>query len=163
VNATTERSIMEEPGPTNHHLADHAALLLSSYERLLGKPLVPPGAPAWRARLLYEVPFVVCSHDTAPDPIFNYANLAAQQLFELDWSTFVTLPSRLSAGPLHRAERQRLLDAVARKGYIDDYAGIRVTRTGRQFHVGSATVWNLTDAAGHYAGQAATFSEWRFV
>ncbi len=152
-----------EPGPDNHFCAEHARLLLDSYRRLTGRELVPAGDPAQRAKALYEADFVVVSHDTAPDPVFNYANLAAQRLFETDWDTFVTLPSRLSAGPVHRDERRRLLDEVSRHGYIDNYAGIRVAQSGRQFRIEAATVWNLADDGGKYAGQAAMFSVWHFL
>ena len=148
------------PGPDNDFLAPHALLLVESYARLLARELVAPGPPAERARALYEASFVVVSHDTALDPVFNYANLAAQRLFEMDWDAFVQVPSRLSAGPVHRDERARLLEEVARNGYIDNYAGIRVAKNGRQFRIEHAVVWNLTDAQGRYAGQAAAFSEW---
>ncbi len=151
-----------KPGPDNLFFSEHARLLLDSYRRLTGKELVPAGDLAQRAKALYEADFVVVSHDTAPDPVFNYANLAAQRLFETDWDTFITLPSRLSAGPVHRDERRRLLDTVTRDGYIDNYAGIRVTQSGRQFRIEAATVWNLADDGGNYAGQAAMFSVWRF-
>ena len=152
-----------EPGPDNLFCAEHAQLLLDSYRRLTGRNLVPAGDLMQRAKALYEANFVVVSHDTAPDPVFNYANLAAQRLFEMNWNTFVTLSSRLSAGPVHRDERRRLLDTVTRDGYIDNYAGIRVTQSGRQFRIEAATVWNLADGGGNYAGQAAMFSEWRFL
>ena len=152
-----------EPGPDNLYFAEHAGLLLDSYRKLTGRQLVPDGTAAQRAKALYEAGFVVVSHDTAADPVFNYANLAAQRLFEMDWDSFVALPSRLSAGPAERDERQRLLEAVMRNGYIDDYCGIRITRSGRRFRVEAATVWNLTDAHGKPAGQAAAFSVWRFV
>jgi hypothetical protein len=175
-----------QPSADNAYFADHAELLLDSYERLLRVPLIPHGgrllhapliphggrllhAPLplhgermQRAKALYESPVVVVSHDTRTDPVFNYANLAAQQLFELDWDGFVALPSRLSAGPVHREERQRLLAIVTRQGYIDDYSGIRVAASGRQFRIAQATVWNLTRADGTYAGQAACFSRWDY-
>lgn len=152
-----------EPNTNNLFIPEHARLLLENYQRLTGRELVPAGEPTRRAQNLYEAGFVIVSHNAAPDPVFNYANLAAQRLFEMDWDTFVTVPSRLSAGPLHRDERRRLLDAVTRNGYIDNYAGIRVTKSGRQFRVEAATVWNLGDDNGDYAGQAAMFSEWRFL
>lgn len=152
-----------QPSAQNNYLADHAGLLLDSYERLLHAPLVPRGDRVQRAQALYEAPFVVVSHDTAADPVFNYANLAAQRLFELDWDSFVRLPSRLSAGPVHRDERQRLLAIVTRQGYIDNYAGIRVASSGRQFRIAQATVWNVYRADGEYTGQAACFSHWTFI
>ena len=48
-------------------------------------------------------------------------------------------------------------------GYVDDYRGIRISSSGRRFEIDRATVWNLRDAAQAYAGQAATFSTWRFL
>jgi hypothetical protein len=152
-----------EPSADNAYLADHAGLLLDSYERLLHASLVPPGERVQRAKALYESPVVVVSHDTCADPVFNYANLAAQRLFELDWRGFVALPSRLSAGPMHRDERERLLAIVMRQGYIDDYSGIRVASSGRQFRIAQATVWNLAGADGTHAGQAACFSHWEYL
>lgn len=151
------------PNEDNDFLVEHARLLFDSYRRLLGRELAPPGESVARAKALYEAPFVVVSHDTAADPIFNYANLAAQRLFELDWEAFTALPSRLSAGPIHRDERRRLLERVMRDGYIDDYAGIRVTKSGRQFRIDAAVVWNVLDAEGKYTGQAAAFSRWYSV
>lgn len=152
-----------EPSADNAYLADHAELLLESYERLLHAPLIPLGDRVQRAKALYESPVVLVSHDARADPVFNYANLAAQRLFELDWHGFVALPSRLSAGPVHRDERQRLLATVTRQGYIDDYSGIRVASSGRQFRIAQATVWNLTRADGTYIGQAACFSQWEYL
>lgn len=45
----------------------------------------------------------------------------------------------------------------------DDYAGVRIARTGQRFLIQRATVWNLTDDQGRLGGQAATFREWRYV
>jgi hypothetical protein len=150
-----------EPSPENGWLLPHAELLLASFERLVGRPLVDPAlAPAARARALYEAPFVVLSHGTGADPVFEYGNLAAQRLFELTFAELTALPSRLSAEPLHRAERERLLAEVARRGFVDDYRGVRVSRTGRRFRIERAIVWNLSDAAGAPRGQAATFDSW---
>jgi hypothetical protein len=75
----------------------------------------------------------------------------------------VALPSRLSAEPLHRDERQRLLGEVARRGFIEDYHGVRISRTGRRFRIERAVVWNLADEAGAVRGQAATFDRWVFL
>ncbi|MEA3642760.1 MAG: MEKHLA domain-containing protein [Lamprobacter sp.] len=48
--------------------------------------------------------------------------------------------------------------AVAERGFIDDYRGVRVSASGRRFMIEQASVWNLTDAQGRPAGQAATFA-----
>lgn len=58
---------------------------------------------------------------------------------------FITLPSRLSAEPLHQADRERLLKEVAEKGFISDYVGVRIIGTGKRFRITKATVWNILD------------------
>lgn len=155
-------ALIPEPGPDNAWLAAHAARLLDSYRHWLGKDLIDAGSdPAEAAERLYRAPFVVLSHDTAADPCFTYANLAAQALFEMPWAEIVGLPSRYSAEALVREERERLLRRVAEFGFIDDYRGVRVAKSGRRFQIERATVWNLVDAHGARVGQAATFAAWR--
>ncbi len=134
-------------------------LLTHSFARLLGRPLVPAGRDA--AWLYDDAPFVVVAHDTAPDPRFVYANRAAQACFGYDWPTFTSLPSRLSAEAPDRAERQALLDAVARNGFTTGYRGLRIASTGRRFWIEDGIVWELLDRDGVRRGQAATFSSWR--
>ncbi len=147
-----------EPGEGTGYHADHARLLQHSHRQLTGRDLLP--ARTASAQALYEAPFVVLSHDAGADPRFTYANRTAQRLFEMPWAEIVGMPSRFSAEPLLREERQRLLERVARDGYIDDYCGVRVSRSGRRFLVRNATVWNLLDD-GRIVGQAAAFSDWQ--
>ena len=73
------------------------------------------------------------------------------------------MPSRLTAEAPNQAERARLLAEVAVRGFIDDYSGVRIARTGQRFLIEQATVWNLLNDRGQRCGQAATFREWRFV
>jgi len=154
----------DEPSPANHFQAENANLIVSSHLHLLQRELLPTTPYAVElARALYHAPFVVLAHDTAPDPVFFYVNLTAQSLFEMSWQDMVQLPSRHSAEPLQREERQRLLDCVRRQGYIDDYAGVRISATGKRFRIARASVWNLLDASGECVGQAASFSAWEAV
>ena len=148
------------PSAANGFHGAHAALLLASYQRLLGRPLLDlaPGDDPGRA--LYATPFVLLSHGTEADPLFSYANRTAQALFGYPWATFVGLPSRLSAEPLVREERERLLQRVAEQGFIDDYAGVRIAADGRRFRIEQAVVWNLVDETGTLQGQAACFHQW---
>jgi PAS domain-containing protein len=132
-------------------------LLTGSYARLVGVPLAADRDAGW---LYHEAPFVVLAHSTDPDPRFIYANRAAQACFEYPWDAFVTLPSRLSAEAPDRAERQRLLDEVARNGFVADYSGIRVAKSGRRFRIDNGVVWQLIDPDGVLHGQAATFASW---
>ena len=132
-------------------------LLAGSYFRLVGHSLIPDGLlGAEAAKWLYEAaPFSILAHNTAPDPVFIYSNKAAQQLFEYKWDEFVTLPSRLSAEAPDRTERQRFLEQVASHGFITGYRGIRISKSGKRFHIENTTVWQLIDAEGKCHGQAA--------
>ena len=153
-----------EPAPENDYLADHVEVLRRSLRYWTGRDLVAPYLPAAEAaHLVYEAPFVVLSHDTAADPTLTYGNRAAQALFDLTWDELTRMPSRLTAEAPDRAERARLLAQVGAHGYIDDYSGVRVSRTGRRFGIARATVWNLRDDAGRNCGQAATFAEWCYL
>jgi hypothetical protein len=51
-------------------------------------------------------------------------------------------------------------DLMRRGGYVDDYAGVRISAAGKRFRIEQAIVLNFTDAAGSHRGQAATFSAW---
>ncbi len=152
-----------EPAP-DAGLLRLARLIVDSHQRVVGRPLVPACGDdhaLWRA--LWNAPRVVVAHDTQPDPVFWYGNRLALELFELDWAAFTALPSRYSAEPLAREERAALLERVSRFGFIDDYAGVRISSTGKRFRIRKATVWNLIDIEGVYRGQAASFSDWETV
>ena len=153
-----------EPSERNRYLAEHVARLLESLRRWTGRNLVEPGQTVPdQARALFYAPFVVLSHNTDAQPILNYANRVGLKLFEFTWKELIKLPSRHTAEPIHQVERARLLATVARQGFIDDYCGVRITKSGRRFVIEQATVWNLNDEKGAPYGQAATFSSWRFL
>lgn len=137
------------------------ALMEDSFERSVGRRLTPEGRGAeW---LYDQSPAVVLAHNTAADPRFIYANRAAQACFEYSWEEFITLPSRLSAEAPDRAERDRLLNTVAANGFIADYRGLRIAKSGRRFYIENAIVWDLLDRSGCRRGQAATFDSWQDV
>lgn len=148
----------EAPCTENNYRLDQALLLCDSFFRLTGRKLIDPGTDGL-GEALYHASFVVVSHDTAQDPVFNYANQTALDLFEMNWAQFTALPSRHSAEQPQREERERLLREVTERGYIDNYTGIRISRTGKRFFIRNATVWNL-ERQGRPCGQAAMFSAW---
>lgn len=140
---------------------DHVQLLLDSFARLLCRQLVARhGSANEQAEQLFQAPFVVVSHGTEADPVLNYGNAAALALWEMNWDELTRTPSRLTAEPVHRDERARLLARTREHGFVDDYSGIRISKTGRRFRIEQAIVWNLTDENGVHHGQAATFDRW---
>lgn len=153
-----------EPQEENNFLASHIDLLCDSYRRVTGRELTASdGNSRVRAHAIWLAPFIVASHGTQADPIFNYANRSALALWEMDWTTFTQLPSRYSAEPVAREERERLLAAVTAHGFIDNYSGVRVTASGRRFRIEHATVWNLIGTEETFHGQAVVFEHFNFL
>lgn len=143
-------------------LIPHVAMLRTSYRHWLGEPLLDESLQGIVAvEALAQAPFAVVSHDISRDPLFNYANQLALELFEMGWAEFTALPSRASAEPVNQAERAALLAQVNQHGFIKNYSGIRIAKSGQRFMIGNATIWNLHDAEGKYQGQAALIREWQ--
>lgn len=143
---------------------EQTQILLTSYRRFVGVDLLArDGSDQDQSRALFEAPFVVVSHGTQTDPVLNFGNQAALDLWELKLETLLKTPSRMTAEPAHRDERARLLERTSRDGFVDDYRGIRIASTGRRFLIEKAIVWNLVNDKGDRVGQAATFSDWLFL
>ena len=153
------------PSEENNFLSQHVALLRHSFRHWTKRELVAPAmSDQDGARFLFQARFAVVSHDTAKDPIFNYANQTALSLFAMSWEDFTSLPSRMSAEPTEQPERQRLMDEVTGNGFIDHYSGVRIGRHGRRFLIENAVIWNLVEPhTGIYKGQAALIKDWKFL
>ena len=142
----------------------HSQLLYSSFKKATGNQLIDlPYSSAAVAEALYTAPFILLSHGAETDPIFNYANLTAQKLWELDWKNFTQMLSRLSAEKVSQAERHAMLEEARQKGFISNYEGVRISSTGRRFIIKNAILWNIYDEKNTYRGQAATFGQWEFL
>ncbi len=147
-----------------HALEAHIWLLHESFLQRAGRPLLSDvSTPADALRAFSNSAMAIVSHGTEMDPIFNYGNPTALNLFEMDWDRFTRTPSRHSAELPERGERMRLLNTVSQDGIIHDYSGIRISATGRRFRIFQASVWNLQDPSGNYRGQAAAFANWEFL
>jgi len=147
-----------------HGWVAHTQILLDSYRHWVGTELLPrPGSVEEQAAALFEAPFVVVSHGVEADPILNYGNRAALMLWRISIDQLRQTPSRLTAEPVHRDERARLLERTTRQGFVDDYQGVRVATNGQRFLIRQATVWNLRSPSGDHVGQAATFSHWELL
>jgi len=144
-------------------LREHMMALLSSYERLLGRPLVPAGESAARWSAVWSAPQVIVTHGLGSDPTFLYGNRWALELWEVTWAEFTSMKSKDSAEPVEQAERERLLRQVERDGFIPNYAGIRRSSSGRRFRIEDVVVWEVHDDSGRRLGQAAVFDRWTFL
>lgn len=149
---------MDKPSLENSYQGEHAERLIFSYHHWTGKDLVKQAKSCQeRYRALFKASYGVVSHNTENNPIFNYGNLSALDVFEMNWTAFTQLASRKSAEQVNQVERERLMAQVCQRGFIDDYQGVRISSTNKRFLIGAATIWNVVDESGKYYGQAAVF------
>ena len=137
--------------------------ILSSYQRWLGEELLPGAlklSDTQLAETVFNAPCAILSHGTQTDPVLNYGNAFTLNLWEYNWEELTATPSRLTAEPMERTERQRFLEQVTTNGFVSDYRGVRISKSGKRFWIEQATVWNLVDEHGEKVGQAATFEQW---
>lgn len=138
----------------------YARLLADSFRRMVGRDLTAGQDAMDNTELtaaLRSMAQPLVSHGAEADPIFRYANDAALQLWEMDWSSFTRLPSRQSAEAEVgvQGDRSRLLAAALERGWVGDYEGIRISAQGKRFRIADTILWTVTDAAGERHGQAA--------
>ena len=143
---------------------DWSQILLDSFYCFLGYQLISRElSKEDQSQALFKAPFVVASHGIQEDPILNYGNKMALELWSITWEEFTRTPSRLSAEPINREERQAMLQQVAQQGYIDHYSGVRISSTGTRFLIEKTIIWNLVNSSGNKCGQAATFTHWTML
>ncbi|AUT04172.1 MEKHLA domain-containing protein [Nostoc sp. CENA543] len=141
----------------------HSQCLIRSFQHWIGKQLLDVnGSPIEIAQALFYAPFVLVSHGTEADPIFNYGNHQALALWELSWDDFTKMPSRRTAEEIVQQERDRLLAAATTQGF-SYFSGVRLTSTGKRFHIQDGILWNLIDEQNQYCGQAAVYSQCTFI
>lgn len=145
-------------------IIDWTEILLDSFERLLGYKLISrPGDKQEQAAALFNANFAVVSHGIEADPILNYGNQTALNLWGINWVNFTQTPSRLTAEPINRTERSAMLQQVQTQGYVDNYYGVRIASNGQKFKIEQAIIWNLEDSSSNKCGQAATFAHWQMI
>ena len=85
---------------TNPDVMEWSQLLLNSFRHWTGHELLERvGDPDYQAHALFLSPFVVVSHGMEEDPLINYGNQVALELWEMTWEDLTRTPSRLTAEP----------------------------------------------------------------
>ncbi len=141
----------------------HSQRLLHSFQHWTGRSILDAsGSSAEIVQQLFDAPFVLVSHGIEPDPIFNYGNRRALELWELDWEQFTRMPSRKTAEQVVQEERDRLLAQTTTNGFRN-YSGVRISSTGRRFQIEDGIIWNVLDEQNQRCGQAAVFSKCTFI
>ena len=103
------------------------------------------------------------SHNAEKDPILNYGNQFALDLWELNWDNFIKTPSRKTAEIDLRTRREEVLKIVIKKGFYDEYEGVRISSKGKRFRIKNAIIWNVLDKQNDRIGQAAYFTDIEYI
>jgi hypothetical protein len=132
--------------------AEYAVLSSSSDD-----PVVHPVNITTAEELDQNTRFGIMSHGVQADPVFNYANLAALELFKYSINDLCKLPSRYSTLPHLEQDRDNTLKEIAKSdyGYIHD--GMRQTSEGRVILTSEILYWVVYDDDGTRIGHAAVY------
>jgi hypothetical protein len=143
---------------------NHGQLICASFKRLIKRDLLKTNQSSQTAiSQLFNAPFVLLSHGIEQDPLFNFGNRMALELFELDWQQLLKLPSRHSAEQGERKQREKYLKKVNTNGFIENYSSTRISATGQRFIIQNTIVWDLIDENNKKHGQAAMFKIWQNI
>lgn len=134
----------------------HSKLLIESFHNAIGEELIQ-FSDKIPSDALFSADFIVLSHNGESDPVLNYGNQRALDLWEMNWEKFTSLPSRYTAEQEKRQTRAELLEKVKIDGFIKNYSGMRISSTGKRFIIKNAIVWMT------YPGQAAMFKDWKYI
>jgi hypothetical protein len=156
---------LSPPDAANAWQGAFVARVADSFARVTGRSLyqeagfdpAAPGLAAWTG------PFALLCHRGDAEATLNYGNQFVLHLWECGWGDLVTMPSAATAPPEDVAEREALMERVAREGFAAGYSGRRISRSGRLFRIENARVWRLLDASGENFGVGAFFRDFRYL
>jgi hypothetical protein len=152
------------PSDENCYLKDYIFLITNSLKKLTSIEIVDPSLSIEeQAKQVFHSGYVLLAHNASNEPIFNYANQRALQLFEMSWDEFTNMPSKYSAESDERGKREKFLAEVEEKGYSKNYSGIRISKTGKRFEIKNVILWNVYDSENKRIAQAALFDEYNYI
>lgn len=152
---------MPSPDESNDFCIEHVAILLENLKRWTGVDLAEEFGVAEEelGKGIFEADFCLLSSDLSADPILNYGNQKALDLWEMSWEELTSTRSRDTAKPDSQSDRDGLMRQVNEKNFVAGYSGMRVSKTGREFLIKDVTIWNLFDDDGKPYGRAAWFKD----
>jgi MEKHLA domain len=153
------RSTLEFPAPANHYQQAHVLIMLENLKRWTGEDLIKKYGFSLDTlgEQVFNANFYLLSHDHAADPILTYGNNRVLQQWEISWAELTTMYSRDTAKPADRSARLAFMAEAKVNNYANGYSGIRISKTGKEFKILNATIWNLFENNGNPYGQAAWF------
>lgn len=140
----------------------YCKLIAASYHHFTGLEIVPDYkslSDLELAQRIFDADFALVSHNQ--NKIFCFANNSALNLWETNWSNFTKMASTKSApdDDATQNERNNLLNEAFKKGYVDNYQGVRKSTKGNLFEIKNTTLFNVLDEDKNIIGQAALIQE----
>ena len=152
------------PSSENSFLKDYIHIITKNLKELANINIVDSCLSLEeQAKQIFNAGYILLAHNGTDDPIFNYANQTALELFEMPWDEFIGMPSKYSAESDERSKREEFLAEVKEKGYSNNYSGIRISKSGKRFEIKNVILWNVYDSEGKRIGQAAMFDEYNYI
>ncbi|WP_310481033.1 MEKHLA domain-containing protein [Chamaesiphon sp. VAR_48_metabat_403] len=152
-------SPLSPPAPENNYHQEHVVIMLKNLHRWTGCDLIQEYgfSLAKLGQQVFEADFYILSHDNTTDPILTYGNQRVLDLWEVSWAELTTMHSSTTAKLVDRSARAAMMERVKIHNYLDNYNGIRVSKTGTEFQIVDGTIWNLFIDKVDFYGQAAWF------
>ena len=154
-------SQFSSPDVSNQYCREHVSILLSNLKRWTGFDLTQEYSISDEelGKGIFEAKFCLLSSDLSADPILNYGNQIALDLWEMTWEELTSTRSRDTAKPDRQSDRDELMRQVNEKNFVTGYSGMRVSKSGREFMIKDVTIWNLFDDDEKKYGRAAWFKD----
>lgn len=152
-------SILSIPAASNDYHREHILIMLENLKRWTNYDLIKEYGFSLKTlgEQVFNADFYLLSHNTAADPVLTYGNQQVLDRWEVSWSELTAMRSSETAKPIDRSDRSKLMEQVKANNYVSGYSGIRISKTGQEFHIVDGTIWNLFLNDGSFYGQAAWF------
>ncbi len=112
---------------------------------------------------LFALSQPVIAHDSSQDPLLNYINATALQIWHRRWKEMIDMPSKLTAPIEEQKHRAIALSQAQNKSSVEGYRGVRINSRQQKFQINNARIWTIWNDEGTACGQAATFTSWWLI
>lgn len=149
---------------TQRDIVTHVKLVDASLGNLTGRSVavrmgLDPSSSDIYESICNSERYVLISHGTEDEPIFNFGNVAALTAFFRSWESLIAMPSAKSVvlRSVDEEMRIQLMQKVTDDNFVEGASGIRIRDDGTYLKFMDAVVWNCFDEEGCKIGQAAFF------
>jgi len=158
-------SQFSSPDGSNRFCQEHVSILLENLNRWTGFDLAKEYGISDEdlGKGVFEASFCLLSSDLSDDPVLNYGNQRALDLWEMSWKELTSTRSRDTAKPDRQSDRDEIMRRVNENNFVTGYSGMRISKTGREFLIKNVTIWNLFDGDGKPYGRAAWFKDIEYI